>query len=335
MLKLQDEIKNIAIFRVLQLGDMLCAVPAIRALRYAYPNAHITLLGLPWAKNFVDRFSHLLDEFCWFPGVKGFPEQPFNAGITADFFAGFCKSKYDLVLQMQGNGSIINSIMPLFGARYSAGFTTGTEFTEFPELYINYPEGVHEIDRHLALMKHLGIGLKGRKLEFPITERDVSDLTSSGLNLNPGSYVCVHPGSRGKWRQWPVPFFARLGDLCAEHGKQVILTGTNEELEIVHQVKNEMIHSSIIAAGRTSLGAMAVLIRDAFALISNCTGPSHISAALETPSIIISMDGEPERWAPINTGLHYTIDWTKNPDFPQVFVKTQELLIQNHLLDVT
>jgi ADP-heptose:LPS heptosyltransferase len=333
MSRLPIDIKKIAVFRVLQLGDMLCSVPALRALRKAYPDAHITLLGLPWAKSFVERFNHLLDDFAWFPGIAGFPEQPFNACTTADFFANFCRQQYDLVLQMQGNGSLINPIIPLFGGRYSAGFTTGNEFSEHPALYLNYPEGLHEIDRHLTLMKHLGIELQGRALEFPITDQDISDLNSAGLNLEPQSYVCVHAGSRGTWRQWPIPFFASLADLCAESGKQVVLTGTKDEMQIVEQVQQEMKFPAIIAAGRTSLGAMAVLIRDAFALISNCTGPSHISAALETPSIIISMDGEPERWAPVNTGLHYTIDWTKTPDFQQVFNKTQELLKRNQPIE--
>src|SRR5690242_14588964 len=116
------DIKKIAIFRALKIGDMLCAVPAFRALRAAYPAAQITLLGLPWAKSFVERFHKYIDRFIHFPGCEGLPEQPYNEAALRNFINKMKIEKFDLVLQMQGNGTIVNPLMFLFDAKNVAGF---------------------------------------------------------------------------------------------------------------------------------------------------------------------------------------------------------------------
>jgi ADP-heptose:LPS heptosyltransferase len=326
------DVKKIAIFRALQLGDLLCAVPAFRALREAYPQASITLLGLPWAATFVQRFNRYFDNFKHFPGFPGLPEQSFHAASTVSFLQEMNDEKYDLVLQMQGNGSIVNPLMELMGGKINAGFYRSDDYCPDSTLYLLYPPGVHEIERHLLLMDHLGIERKGSHLEFPLTENDHQELRNSELNLEQDSYVCVHPGSRGTWRQWPPAFFALLADICHEHGRQVIITGTKDEIEIAEEVANRMQHPSIIAAGKTTLGSMAALIQGAYAIISNCTGPAHIAAALRTRSIIISMDGEPERWTYQEDNLHFALDWTRHPDV-DLAAKATELIFKPNLIE--
>jgi ADP-heptose:LPS heptosyltransferase len=182
-------------------------------------------------------------------------------------------------------------------------------------------------------MEYLGIHAQGTYLEFPLTEEDHKELYAIYPDLQAQQYVCIHPGSRGAWRQWPVKHFAALADYCAEQGFAVILTGTKDELPIVDAVISKMKHEPINAAGKTSLGAIGVLIKNAAMLISNCTGVSHIAAAFKTPSIVISMDGEPERWGPMDKRLHRTINWLKEPDFHAVFRETVDLT--NMLEDYT
>jgi ADP-heptose:LPS heptosyltransferase len=62
-------LQQIAIVRALPgLGDFLCAIPALRAFRKAYPQTKITLIALANSRSLVDRFHTYIDEFVEFPG---------------------------------------------------------------------------------------------------------------------------------------------------------------------------------------------------------------------------------------------------------------------------
>jgi len=323
-------IKKIAVFRALQLGDMLCVIPAIRALRHELPSAKITLLGLPWAKGFVERFDEYFDKFIHFAGYPGLPEQTFHEFEFEDFIKKIRREKFDLLLQMQGNGTIVNPLVFTLGANYVAGFYNEDSFVDSP-FFMPYPDHGPEIRRHLLLMQHLQIPSQGDHLEFPLTKQDQKDFDELLLPVYPKNYVCIHPGSRGRWRQWPPQFFALIADFCIEQGLTAVITGTKEETDITTEVIKCMHHVPIDLTGKTSLGAIAVLIKNAFMLVSNCTGVSHVADAFDTPSVVISMDGEPERWAPLNRKLHRVTDWTKDPHFETVLLET-DTLIKNLLI---
>lgn len=325
-MKLSADIKKIIVFRALQLGDMLCHIPAMRALRHAYPQAHITLAGLPWAKSLTERFSAYYDDFIWFPGYPGLPEQPIEPELFTAFLSKVQNRHFDLALQMQGNGTIVNEMMELFDAHYNAGFYLPDHYTTNINYFMPYPDEGSEIERHIKLMEFLGIQSQGTALEFPLTIDDQRDYDNLKLHLRHKEYVCIHPGSRGSWRQWPVEHFAAMADYAVECGFEAVLTGTADETEIVNDVMSRMKQPALNLAGKTSLGAMGVLIKNAYALVSNCTGVSHMAAAFQTPSIVISMDGEPERWGPINKEIHRTINWLIEPDFKRVYAEARQLL---------
>lgn len=86
-----------------------------------------------------------------------------------------------------------------------------------------------------------------------------------------------------------------------------------------------MQYDVIDLCGKTNLGVVSVLLKNAFMLISNCIAVSHIASALKVPGIVISMDGEPNRWAPLDKSLHKTIDWTKFKNFDVVFEAAKNL----------
>jgi ADP-heptose:LPS heptosyltransferase len=261
-----------------------------------------------------------------FPGYPGLPEQPYDVKQVARFISHMQEQQFDLVIQMQGDGTKVNQLMELFGARYCAGFYTPSDYKPAGDLFMPYPGEGHETGRHLGLMHFLGIPGGSPDLEFPVTDEDRMAFEKLNLGLKEKEYACIHPGSRGSYRQWPPKFFARMADICAGYHLTPVLTGTAGEMDIVLNVASMMKHKPVIAAGKTHLGTMAVLLSRACALVSNCTGVSHMAAALKTPGIIISMDGEPERWGPLDHRLFYTLNWLEIPEFERSASALETLL---------
>src|SRR5215212_9516824 len=117
-------VRRVVILRALKLGDLLCTVPAFRALRAALPDAEIRLIAHPWAAEIVDRFDAYLDGLFVLPGFPGFPEAPFDAPAFPRFLDAVHAWGPDLVIQMHGSGQLSNSLAMMLGGRRTAGFFT-------------------------------------------------------------------------------------------------------------------------------------------------------------------------------------------------------------------
>ena len=195
-------IQSAVVFRARHLGDMLCAVPALRALRTTLPKAHIALVGLPWAAQFVDRFSAYLDEFLPFPGHPLLPEQAVHHDDLPPFYARVCAREFSLALQLHGSDDIANHIVSGFGASAMAGHCRGKRLITDNTVLTPCPETGAEPERLLHLAGQLGAPTAGAHLEFPILPEDEEELAASGVatGLEPRNYICVHPGARQRGR---------------------------------------------------------------------------------------------------------------------------------------
>jgi ADP-heptose:LPS heptosyltransferase len=320
--------RRVAVFRALQLGDMLCAVPALRALRAALPDAETVLVGLPWARWYAERFGRYLDGFHEFPGYPGLPERPPQPARIPAFLAEMQRERFDLAIQLHGSGVVSNPLTVLFGARRTVGFYQPPGYCPDAESFFPYPDRGLEVHRLLSLLEHLGIPPQGEALEFPLNPDDSRALAGlpGAEDLEPGGYVCVHPGASVPERRWPAERFAAVADALAARGLGVVLTGTTGEAGLTRRVGWGMKAAYLDLVGRTDLGTLGALLQGARLLVCNDTGVSHVAAALRVPSVVISTGNNPERWAPADRQRHRVLCRDDSVSTDEVIEQAEDLL---------
>lgn len=298
--------RTVAVLRALQLGDMLCAVPALRALRTSLPDAHIALVGLPWSTVFAARYARYVDELIEFPGYPGLPEQRPAIERLPTFLREMQERRFDLALQLHGSGRITNPLVEMFCARSTAGFYAAGDACPDEATFLPYPDQGSERLRLLRLLEFIGVTSAGDELEFPLYDADRRELLAlDGFErLDGRPYVCLHPGARHPVRRWAPARFAATADALAERGLAVVLSGSSDERRIADEVARGMRAPALNLAGRTSLGALAALLAGSRMLVCNDTGVSHLADALGTASVIVFTGSDPERWAPADGVRH-------------------------------
>ncbi len=300
---LHPEPHAVAVVRLrVGLGDLLCGVPALRALRARLPRAHIALVTYAEMTPVVARWPQYVDELLAFPGHPGIPERPCGPDWEEEWAAfrrAAAARSFDVALQCYGANAAANEVTAALGARRTGGFfVPGAWEPEDLATSVPYPEHLHEVDRHLHLMAHLGAPAQGGELELPVTaqEEDAHRRLLAEEHLEPGTYALLHPGATSPSRRWPLERLAAVADGLAARGLHVAVTGVPSERPLVDGLRALARAPTRDLCGRTSLGGAAALVRDARLLVANDTGIAHVAAAVGTPSVTAFLSGDPRRF---------------------------------------
>lgn len=320
-------VERIAVLRALQLGDLLCAVPALRALRSAAPKARITLVGLPGAAEFGALFGQYIDELLPLPGVAGLPESPPAPQAWPGFVKAAHRAQFQVALQLHGSGRVTNRIAQALGAPFTAGFVEARDLAASGlDWTVPWPESGSEIERLLTLVRSLGCPDEGDHLEWPSPGAAAAATAAlcARHGLHPDGYVCVHPGARLESRRWPVARFAAVAHELMQSGWPVVLTGAPAEAALTGSLKEAL--ASLPAAGRvvdltgaTSLAMLGELLRHARLIVANDTGVSHVASAVGTRSVIVACGSDTARWSPADPKRHRVL-WADTPCRPCAYV---------------
>ncbi|MFD1720283.1 glycosyltransferase family 9 protein [Amnibacterium endophyticum] len=292
-----DDVERIAVLRGGGIGDLVFALPAIAALRAAYPGAKVVLLGMPAhaalleGRGVVDRVEVLPAA----PGVRAGEEDP---AATAEFFERL--PRFDLAAQLHGGGRNANPFLLRLGARHTVG--TGTPDATRLERTLHYDFFQHEVLRWLEVA-----GLAGAApvdLEPRLTAT-ADELAAARALLGPGPVVVLHPGATDPRRHWPTERFGEVAAALAADGVAVAVVGDPSEVPVAEAVVRAAAHPAVRSlAGTLSLTDLVGVLAAAAVVLANDSGPRHLAQALGAPTVGIFVFGNTINAMPFGRERH-------------------------------
>ncbi|MER6584101.1 glycosyltransferase family 9 protein [Micromonospora chalcea] len=304
------DVERIAVLRANALGDFIFVLPALDALRSAYPSAEIVLLGAPWhAALWRDRPGPV-DRVLVVPAAPGIrdPGPGESPGDVPGFLAAARAERFDLALQVHGGGANSNPLVAGLGARVTAGLRA--EGAPPLDRWLRYVYYQHEVIRYLEVAALVGAPATTITPSLAVTAADRAE-AAAVLGEPTRPRAALHPGATDTRRRWPPECFAEVARALAGDGYEVLVTGTPAEQETVDAVVAAAGVPVRPQVGTLSLGALAAAYADCALVVSNDTGPLHLAAAVGAPTVGVFWVGNLINGASPLRGRHRPIAaWT-------------------------
>jgi len=291
-------VERLVVARDDRLGDVILSLPAVAALRLAYPDARLALLVHPRIAP-VARLVEGVDEVLA-------PASTETASSLARFDPELfvCISRSPRLALAARRAGVHHTVGPgrrlwsgLFERRVSESRRAGLR---------------HETEYALSFAHRAGAGPGPHEARLRLPEDAIEAVRAwrarSGLDR---PFVLLHPGTGGSCPAWPLSHWVRLAAILIERGRSVALSiGPDDDRA---HAAFDRAPAAVRALGRfgTGLVELAALAKDAGVVVGNSTGPVHLAALMGTPTLAIHAPWPscgPERWGPYAAN-----GWTATP----------------------
>jgi ADP-heptose:LPS heptosyltransferase len=298
---------RLTILRALGLGDLLTAVPALRALARAFPE-HRRLLAAPGALApllplIAEGGEPCVQGLLVVDGLDAEPPTPIP--------------RPDVAANLHGRGPQSHRLLLATQPRRLLAFhhEEVMESAAMPR----WRADEHEVERWCRLLDESGIAA------------DPAELTIRPPASQPSEWmrgaILIHPGAASPARRWPAERWAAVARAQREAGRAVTLTGSAAEVGLARRIATDAgLDPGAVVAGSTGLPDLAALVAAAAAVLCGDTGVAHLATALGTPSVVLFGPTSPERWGPPRDRPRHRALWAGRTGDPHGAVPDPGLL---------
>lgn len=268
------------------IGDVVFALPTVQALRAHFPQSRITAVVRPPSHEFLNHH----------PDIDSVIKIPFSEkdglGTQVRFARSLKKYRFDGVILFPH--SLRSAFLAyLSGARWRLGYATearGCLLTHAVPVAQD-SKTVHAVEYYLPLVAPLGITRVARNFRPMVTEEHMNLYAKHFQDLgiqNDDFVVAVQPGASKPQKRWHAE---RFGILCQRLAREkkitIVLLGSNDEKEMIEQIKRSCREDRVVTAIGLNLHLVLGLLQRCQLLIANDSGIMNLGAMVGTPLVAI------------------------------------------------
>jgi heptosyltransferase-2 len=267
-------------------GDAVMSLPALRALRQRFPQAHISILAKPWVADLYAR-EHFCDELIPYTALTFFEKCTAARALRG--------RRLDTAILLQ-NAFEAAAIAYLAGIPERIGYARdGRGFLLTRAIPVPKPGEIprHESFYYLELLRRAGV-VDEMPRNDAIRLEGAPAARSAGLErfqqLGLGELIIgVSPGAAyGTAKRWLPERFAESANRVAnELGAAVAIFGSKDERDLCSSVAASIMTPVKNFAGETSLAEFIDLAAACRVYLTNDSGAMHIASALGVPTVAV------------------------------------------------
>jgi len=302
--------KRILVVKLSDIGDVLTATPALRALRESFPAARLDALIPPnsapvLAESPLVDDVIVFDKFQYDRPIDAF--RPSSLAAVVRFTRDLRRQCYDCLVILHHLttrwGTLKYALLAVTsGAKVRVGLDNGRGWFLTHRVPDKGFGAKHEVEYWLDAVGTIGAGTEDTSLEMAIGAEDeafVNDQIPMTKSQTPRPVVAIHPGSGGYSlaRRWPPKGFAQVADALVERYRaRIVLVGT--PADGVSQVASLMRSEAVNLEGSTNLKQLAAILKRCDLFIGADSGVMHLAAAVGTPLVAIFGPSNHRAWGP-------------------------------------
>jgi heptosyltransferase-2/heptosyltransferase-3 len=300
--------RRVLVVRPDHIGDVLLCGPALRRLRAALPEAHVSLLAGPWSAEAAAGLEDV-DSVLVYP-MPGFewglaPWEPYRRALA--LARRLARERFDLALVLRDDYWWGALVCALAGIPIRAGFDL-PETRLFLTRTAAHRTDLHEVEKDWRVVT-AGLGTDPTPLDRLVDrlafrtrpEDEVFAARFLGTVAGNGAhgevpFLVLHPPARSLVKRWTPEAFAAVARRFRRRGWRVVVTGAAGERALVEEVTGRA--GDAIPLVGAPLGALAAVLRRASLVVGVDSGPLHLAVAMGTPSVALFGPIDPVRFGP-------------------------------------